>query len=182
MPLKLSEMLMLNLLAEVGDIMLALDPSARSAKAKKLAGDFQSKKETLMYDEHCSALIRLSPDGQDLFSTHTTWTAYNQMLRTYKYYGPFTSTGNAVQFSSYPGCVSSVDDYYQMLPSNMIVIETTNSVANMTLYEYVVPQTIPTFVRVMVANAITTTGQDWAEMYAENNSGTYNNRPSTAET
>jgi hypothetical protein len=174
----MSDILVANLLGEVEDMEMARDPLYRAAHDVTKMDDLRKVKRTLEDASHCSALIRLAPDGTDVFSAHTTWTGFANMLRIYKYYGAFTATGNAIQFSSFPGCVSSIDDYYQT-SANMVVIETTNNIANMSLYDLVTPESVPTFVRVMVANALTTSGQDWAEMYALQNSGTYNNRQST---
>ena len=81
----------------------------------------------------------------------------------------------SLQFSSYPGSLSSIDDYYQT-SSGLIVIETTNNVANVTLYDYVIPQSVPTFVRVMMASRMASSGSEFNDIYRQHNSGTYNNQ------
>jgi len=99
------------------------------------------------------------------------------MLRTYKYIkvAPFGTRSTAVQFSSYPGTVSSIDDFYQT-SEGLIVTETTNDVANMSLYSLLNYTSVPTFVRVSVANRVAADGQTWTELFARENSGTYNNQ------
>ena len=68
---------------------------------------------------HCSALVRVSPAGDDIFFGHDTWDTYSSMVRTYKHYnfhlGPKKGRkGGAtpVSMSSTPGWLSSVDDFY----------------------------------------------------------------------
>src|SRR5438046_2994170 len=98
------------------------------------------------------------------------------MLRTYKLHRfnfPGIS-GSAVHFSSYPAIVHSIDDFYQT-SAGLIVIETTNNVANSSLYSLVTSQSVPTFVRVVVSNRLSMTGADWANTYTENNSGQQSN-------
>ena len=139
------DFLIFQLQAEVGDILIAADPFYRKeADVLSFYPDFERVKRVMSKNSHCSALIRLSPDGKDLFAAHTTWSSYADMLRTYKYYKFSTSTAvsKGVHFSSYPGIIHSIDDYYQT-DVGLIVIETTNNVANMSLYSFVVPDTIP---------------------------------------
>jgi hypothetical protein len=117
-----------NMIAEVGDIQAAINATYRAdmdvLKMAREGAPIKDVKAIMEKHSHCSALIRLAPDGSDMFSTHTTWTAYATMLRIYKYYGMnlLGTQGTGIQFSSYPGCVSSIDDYYQ-ISSGLIVIE-----------------------------------------------------------
>lgn len=175
--LSMQDALLLNMQAEVGDIQAAISPSYRASIDVLAMHDLKKVKQTMAKNSHCSALIRIAPDGSDLFSTHTTWTDYSQMLRIYKYYdlAPLASRATGVQFSSYPGAVSSIDDYYQTTES-LIVIETTNNVANMSLYDAVTQESVPTFARVALANRMSTSGAQWAVYFARHNSGTYNNQ------
>jgi hypothetical protein len=55
--------------------------------------------------EHCSALVKLTPDFQEIFVSHVTWSGYTSMLRQWKRYRLPLSFATAVdmQFSSYPG-------------------------------------------------------------------------------
>jgi len=104
----------------------------------------------------------------------------NSMLRIFKHYdmnyaAPST-TASGVSFSSYPGSLPSVDDYY-ITTANLIVMETTNDVMNQSLFvEYTTTQTVPYWVRVIVANRMADTGDDWFQFFQLYNSGTYNNQ------
>jgi len=55
-------------------------------------------------------------------------------------------------------------------------METTNGIYNNTLYDYVTPYCLLTWQRVIVANRMATNGQDWTQIFAKENSGTYNNQ------
>ena len=81
-----------------------------------------------------------------------------------------------MMMSSYPGALSSIDDWYVM-DSGLATMETTNDVLNNTLYTmYVKPQSLFTWHRVRVCNALTTSAQEWVHTFAKYNSGTYNNQ------
>lgn len=71
--------------------------------------------------------------------------------------------------------LASGDDYYQT-SAGLIVIETTNNVANTSLYQYVTPQSVPTFIRCVVATRMADSGAQWNEIYSQHNSGTYNSQ------
>jgi hypothetical protein len=80
-----------------------------------------------------------------------------------------------VHISGYPGIVASGDDWY-MTSAQLAIMETTNEVFNTSLYVNVVPTTVPEFIRVMAATYLSTTAQQWAQTFARENSGTYNNQ------
>ena len=128
---------------------------------------------------HCSALVKASNDFSDIYFGHNTWTTYGLMIRTFKEYRFVTNThkekSKVVAFSSYPGCLSSVDDFYYT-DTNLVVMETTNSNLNDTLYDLLSPKTLFTWVRVILANRLATSGEDWINIFKKENSGTYNNQ------
>jgi hypothetical protein len=55
-------------------------------------------------------------------------------------------------------------------------METTNSNFNDTLYDLLSPQTLFTWVRVILANRLATNGEEWINLFKKENSGTYNNQ------
>ncbi|ETO09375.1 hypothetical protein RFI_28000 [Reticulomyxa filosa] len=55
-------------------------------------------------------------------------------------------------------------------------METTNDIANASLYDFVVPQSLYTWQRARIANALASNGYDWTRTFARYNSGTYNNQ------
>ena len=81
-----------------------------------------------------------------------------------------------MSFASYPASLSSLDDYYSVWSSGINVLETTNSIFNMSLYKLVVPQSLFAWQRVRNANMLAHSGPEWADVFAYQNSGTYNNQ------
>jgi len=131
------------------------------------------------FNSHCSALIKPTADKQELFSAHTTWSTFSDMLRTYKIYTLNLKNpaviGNTVSFSSYPAYLGSVDDFY-ITNSGLSVIETTNGVFNTSLYQYIVEESVLSWIRVIVANRMAQDGESWTKIFSKYNSGTYNNQ------
>lgn len=122
-----------------------------------------------MWSSKCSAFIKIltNDKGQftDLLAGHNTWTEFYEMIRTYKHYKfELEGQGNVLSFtemtfSSYPGCLSSTDDFY-LTNHNLLVMETTLEVINIKLYDSVKPadKYIPNFMRVMAATRFSKTG------------------------
>lgn len=132
----------------------------------------------------CSALVKLLPDNTDLLVAHTTWSAYNEMLRVIKKYNlaynqsPKSKDkipGREIAFTSYPGVLHSVDDFY-ITSHGMVVMETTIGNFNQDLWKFSTPDSLLTWIRVLVANRIADSGYDWVEAFRQYNMGTYNNQ------
>ncbi|XP_048582385.1 putative phospholipase B-like 2 [Nematostella vectensis] len=134
----------------------------------------------------CSALVKVLPEHKDIFISHVTWDTYLGMLRIFKMYDfPFTRKGRKdpiiipgrkQSFSSSPANILSGDDFY-MLSSGMVSIETTIGNTNEDLWKYVTPQgTLLEWVRVMIANRLARTSDEWTFLFSKHNSGTYNNQ------
>jgi len=126
-------------------------------------------------------LVRWSSTSNSLFSAHNTWSTYTAMLRVYKHYDfSFHQESGMVaggsSFSSFPGNLASGDDFY-VTSANLVVMETTLDVMNLTLYyQHVTVNTVMYWIRVTVANRMATTGQQWSQIFGLYNSGTYNNQ------
>jgi len=127
---------------------------------------------------HCSALIKLDPGLTDIWFGHATWSSYNVMIRTWKYYEFHYSgvPGVTTSFSSYPGVLSSIDDFYMVDETKLAIIETTNNVFNLTLYDQLTPRSVLYWLRVMIANRMATSAPEWVTVFSKYNSGTYNNQ------
>jgi hypothetical protein len=122
----------------------------------------------------CSAFIRVLPDLSDVTLGHTTWRSYYAMLRSYKVYNlPYTRAG-VMQYSSSPGLLQSKDDW--AVTPQFVAMETTNSVFNRSLFGLVTPQSALTWQRNQIASAYAVDGEDWTQLFALYNSGTYNNQ------
>jgi hypothetical protein len=171
--LSLVDLLLLEAAGDLYDIIPAVDPEAFELRVGKLSADdfFDA------WHKHvsCSALIKVLPDNSDVYAGHTTWTSYQNMLRVYKNYdlggGLYRSS-----HSSKPGVIYSKDDFYVLPNHKLVVMETTNGVMNEELYKLVTYESLLTWQRIPMANALTTNGKDWVDTVARYNSGTYANQ------
>mmetsp|Transcript_41880 Transcript_41880/g.66527 ORF Transcript_41880/g.66527 Transcript_41880/m.66527 type:complete len:658 (+) Transcript_41880:72-2045(+) len=129
---------------------------------------------------HCSALIRVTQDNQDLFMGHTTWDDYSKMTRIFKYYNfPFdgaATMATKIGFSSYPGTISSTDNFYAM-SSGLAVMDTSIEVLTPFIWdkvqEFGVKPYIPNFIHLMAVNRMAKNGAHWTRLMATQNTGTY---------
>eukprot|EP01117_Protostelium_nocturnum_P000225 TRINITY_DN1029_c0_g2_i1.p1 TRINITY_DN1029_c0_g2~~TRINITY_DN1029_c0_g2_i1.p1 ORF type:complete len:521 (+),score=170.99 TRINITY_DN1029_c0_g2_i1:68-1630(+) len=145
-------------------------------------GDINSTaafKNPTMEDDHCSSLVRLTPDGKDIYASHNTWTSFSWMLRTWRNiklnFKASSTKSKTVSYAGYPGTIPSGDDYF-VTDQKLIVMETTNSVYNETLFKQVTTTTVPYWIRVTLANRMSSSGQEWNKFFGMYNSGTYNNQ------
>jgi len=93
------------------------------------SADFEQR---VYLNSMCSAAIKMLPDFSDLFMAHSSWFTYASMNRIYKHYSFSVATPSAAKrssFSSYPGILSSLDDFY-LLDSGIALTQTTNSIFN----------------------------------------------------
>lgn len=149
-----------------------------TSEKKKVDDDWEDR---LIKRGRCSALVRAAPENKDLLVGHTTWGDYASMTRIFKYYhfelpGAYTKS-TVIGFSSYPGCISSTDDFY-ILDSGLTVMDTSLEILNMDLYnrvaEFPVNSHVPDFMHIMVANRMASSAPHWSVLYTERNSGTGN--------
>jgi hypothetical protein len=125
--------------------------------------------------DHCSALMKLT--STDLYFAHDTWSGFHTMLRQYKTY---EFGGTRVSMSGYPGSISSIDDFY-VTSNKLAVTETTNNINNNSIYVNMTTTQVPEFHRVMIANFLARTPEEWMGYFKEENSGTYNNQYMVAD-
>ena len=167
-----------HVVASGGDIddVILIDPSHRP---NYTAMNHEEIAKTMDLRLHCSALIKLSANYSDVYFGHNTWSNYVNMIRIFKEYSIHFETipvkTNAVMFSSYPGTLGSIDDYY-VTSSKLAVIETTNSIFENSLYDKIVPESLLYWHRVQISNRMTDNGRDWTTIFSKYNSGTYNNQ------
>ncbi|GMH73832.1 hypothetical protein TrST_g1913 [Triparma strigata] len=129
----------------------------------------------------CSALIKLTED--DLFFGHDTWDTYSTASpRIYKTITLPVHTKDGPRlhvdsFSSSPGFIASIDDYYTVDgTSSLIVIETSNNVYDDSAYDALTPKSVFCWARTMVANQMGVDGESWSKAFSTFHSGTYNNQ------
>jgi len=124
-------------------------------------------------------LIKMADDFSDIFSGHSTWYVYSAMIRIFKRYDfSFQNPSLGAKktaFSSYPGMLSSWDDFY-MMDSNLEMLQTTISVVDNSILDLVTPNALLAWQRVRLANHLAKTGKEWYDIVKQHNSGTYNNQ------
>ena len=168
----------LALAGDLGDLVPALDVSQRRDFSKMTKEEFESGKHKMSTRTHCSALVKLALDLSDIFIGHATWSTYNTMLRIYKHYtlNYGSAVSKQVSFSSYPGNLASIDDFY-FADTGLVITETTVDIINQSLYDgNIVPESVLYWIRVMVATRMTNTAPQWVDVFSRYNSGTYNNQ------
>lgn len=205
--LSLVDLMLLNSVAEVPELIEAYSPQAMNARRGAAASFLaRSSTATSSHDDRekkmgnistedpldaahwenriarngrCSALVRLTEGNGDLLAGHTTWADYSEMIRIWKYYD-FNlpdSVAKRISMSSYPGCVSSADNYY-LMDSGLLAMDTTLEILDPRALDKVedFPKTphLPSFMHGMIINKVSSSADDWAELYSRNNPGTYN--------
>eukprot|EP01118_Nematostelium_gracile_P000397 TRINITY_DN1042_c0_g1_i1.p1 TRINITY_DN1042_c0_g1~~TRINITY_DN1042_c0_g1_i1.p1 ORF type:complete len:522 (+),score=135.38 TRINITY_DN1042_c0_g1_i1:111-1676(+) len=134
--------------------------------------------ETVLQRSRCSGFIKPLSNG-DLLTGHSTWIFFSMLTKIYKVITLPLDTielaAETISFSSYPGTISSTDDWYQM-SSGLVVLETSNSIFNNTLYNYLTPQSWLSWQRATIANRMSYSAPEWVSTFSDYNSGTYNNQ------
>eukprot|EP00756_Hemistasia_phaeocysticola_P026187 Hpha_TRINITY_DN16047_c0_g1::TRINITY_DN16047_c0_g1_i1::g.121110::m.121110 len=109
---------------------------------------------------------------------HSSWYTYAATNRIYKHYNfQFQAkevAAHRVSFSSYPGYLSSLDDFY-MMDSGLGMVQTSIGFTDTTLYDLVKPQSLMAWQRVRTAHVVAKTGKEWHEAASTAFSGTYSN-------
>lgn len=136
-------------------------------------------------NDHCSAIIKLLADKSDIIFAHNTWDDYQcagpRIFKQYRYNNmKYHRPNNMFQviFSSSPGLLSSIDDYYLIHndKTNMAVMETSLDVYNDQLLNLVLPQSMLSWTRSRLANQMSHSGTSWADIFSQFHSGTYVNQ------
>mmetsp|Transcript_5131 Transcript_5131/g.7214 ORF Transcript_5131/g.7214 Transcript_5131/m.7214 type:complete len:571 (-) Transcript_5131:49-1761(-) len=169
--------ILLNGIGDIFDIKPAVDPTKRPNITEMSHEDLHRYR---INNGHCSALVKVTGDLSEMFMGHSSWFTYSAMLRIYKHYH-FNYKGvrvanRAMSFSSYPGMLSSLDDFYEMHDSKMVMLQTTNSVLDPAQFEKVTYRGLLAWHRVITANALASSGKEWSDIIDHYNSGTYNNQ------
>lgn len=166
----------LNGVGDLIDLQHALDPESIPNWEK------MSKEEAKVYVQRhgfCSALVKVTGAYENVFMSHSSWFMYQFTMRIFKHWNinvqDTATAAKQMSFSSYPGFLESLDDFY-LLGSKMVLLQTTNNVFNASLYQAVQPKSLLAWQRVRVASMMAHTGKEWAEIFAKYNSGTYNNQ------
>jgi hypothetical protein len=169
-------------LTAMGDM---FDLRAALQKESRYRMDWRSmKKKTFDHwfaqNTHCTSLYKVTDDLQEIFFGHTAWYNFNTMIRVFKHltlnYNDPMTVSRTISYSSYPGMLSSFDDFY-LTDTGINAIETSVEVFNLTMYEgNINPQSVLYWTRVMISTRSATSAPNWASTMAKYNSGTYNNQ------
>lgn len=179
----LEHFLLLNAWGDLYQIALKYwEPGRNSRLHGQRKGQLKSEKKKLV--QRCSAIIKVLPDLSDVVFGHTTWDSFESLgPRIIKHMSfPLLRNGFAehhydVYFSSSPGLLSSVDDFFTVSGyAQLAVIETTNELYNVKLLDKVVPQSVLSWTRAITSHQMATSGADWAKQFARYQSGTYTNQ------
>lgn len=123
----------------------------------------------------CTILVKKL--GNDIAATHNTHNRYHLMLRLFKTTTieweqyKFMNT-QTMRYSSRYGGIGSKDDFY-ILSSGLIAMETSILIYNNSLYDLIVPESVPYFIRVTVANWMAKDGRSWIDLFEKYDSGTH---------
>jgi len=167
-PFSRLDLFMLNSFADAFDVRQALNVSERPVFE---AMEPQALALWVRQHGHCSSVVKLLPDGSELFAGHNTWIDYYHLLRAFKRYEFGSKT--PISMSSFPGMLGSSDDFYQV--GHLVIMETTLPNYNNDLLSLIKPEALPFWLRAMTANHLAESGPGWMETFRRHNSGTYNN-------
>jgi len=137
------------------------------------------KYEGFLGGKECSAYVKYNKNTQNLISSHSTHNLYTLMNRIYKHFDfniKFNNEKiNSYRFSSRPGDLNSKDDYYT-LSNNMVIMETSLHIWDLSIYKNLKIETVPKWIRINIANKLANSNLQWIELFFKHNSGTHNNQ------
>eukprot|EP00672_Neobodo_designis_P027158 CAMPEP_0174835438 /NCGR_PEP_ID=MMETSP1114-20130205/5403_1 /TAXON_ID=312471 /ORGANISM="Neobodo designis, Strain CCAP 1951/1" /LENGTH=536 /DNA_ID=CAMNT_0016069385 /DNA_START=125 /DNA_END=1735 /DNA_ORIENTATION=+ len=172
-----AQLITLTSLGDMFDIIPGLKPQSRPDWRKMPTHEYM---QWFAAQTHCTSLFKVTEDLKDIFFGHVAWNKLVTMMRIFKHitlnFNAAQTTAKTITMSSYPGLLSSFDDFY-MTDSGLNVIETSLAVLNDKMYEgNIRPDLLLYWMRVMVSNRMATSASEWASLVAYLNSGTYNNQ------
>ncbi|KAK8803715.1 hypothetical protein WA158_001409 [Blastocystis sp. Blastoise] len=168
---------------DIWDLNIVLpDVNTTSATTHNLRTSIEEYRRKM---DHCSALLRITPNYEDIYISHITWAGAESMYRFYKVYDmplhvdPQTNDvivpGHKISMSSYPGRFTSGDDFYE-ISSGLIVQETTDAIWDESLNKNIQPHTVYQWARNALANRLANNAKEWTDIFGKYQSGTYNNQ------
>jgi hypothetical protein len=109
----------LNAAGDFLDLIPALQPGSADAAPwdwQNMAAEDVMKR--VLKTTHCSGLIKTDGNFSDIWFGHSAWFIFQGTNRIYKHYelnlNNDAARGQQMSFSSYPGYLSSLDDFYQI--------------------------------------------------------------------
>ena len=135
-------------------------------------------------NDHCSAMVRLTPNAEDIIVTHTTWAGFESLGRILKRFdlgfpsiAGAAAPGRFIALSAFPGSLAYSSDDFYVLSSGLVTLETTIDNGNLTLArQYASTEVVLEWARNLLANRLATDGPSWAAIFSKYASGTYTNQ------
>lgn len=166
------QMMVLNMHAEIPAI---TEVYGRSEQAKLLDPLLQTGRNNTWFRwaahaPHGSAIVsRVGPLGkpEDIITGHVSFGDYAEMTRIMKTYRfDFGTLVNDVTMSSYPGCVSSTDDYF-ITGNGLVAMSTSLFVPSSGPSSMPASSNegLPTFLRALMATRLAVVPRNWAKLY-----------------
>ena len=167
-----------QLLNGVGDLFQIIPAVEKHQRVDWPSLSRDEARAALLKAGHCSALVKVVGDLSELFMGHSSWFEYantNRIFKSYHFDFHAPAGANRISFSSYPGYLESLDDFY-MMDSGLGMVQTSNEVADNTLLDLITPRSLLAWQRVRVASAMASTGEEWWSAFKTHASGTYVNQ------
>mmetsp|Transcript_21521 Transcript_21521/g.54224 ORF Transcript_21521/g.54224 Transcript_21521/m.54224 type:complete len:822 (-) Transcript_21521:899-3364(-) len=138
----------------------------------------------------CSALAKLLKNDSGAFSDvylgHSSWEDYSEMNRVWKIYDfPFCEVNaKKISFSSYPGAISSTDDFMITQETQLGIAETSlgGEAKDWGTAAFVAKEKkhVPDYVHIMVVTRLAANGLDWMRHFSNSHNtlltGAYNSQ------
>lgn len=152
---------------------------------------FRMPKKKKKRTDHCSAIIKLAADNSDVYFGHNTWDDYQcaapRIIKRYHFTLPSLSEKSSlskipttpynVYFSSSPGMLSSIDDFYSVQGiGKLSIIETSLDIYDPQLLPRITSASVLCWMRSRLANQLARNGSEWATVFGTYASGTYTNQ------
>ena len=131
----------MSAIGDLGDVGNGACPSLRPNFDNMTQQEFE---QYVNLHGHCSSLVKLTGDFSQLYMAHVTWSSYQSMNRIYKHctllllmklllislllhydvdnFQTSIGEGKQMSFSSYPATLASIDDFYIMGPSELVMV------------------------------------------------------------
>lgn len=180
-PLLRDQMYQIAMQADLNDLIPAFSSGQLNLYHEKQNQELNKAPNQLEFlqEKECSAYVKFNKKTNNLISSHNTHNLYSLMNRIFKYYDFDLFIGNkklnGYKFSSRPADLNSKDDYYT-LTNNMVVMETSLNIWDLSIYKNLRTTTIPKWIRVNIANKLAENNLEWIELFFKYNSGTHNNQ------
>jgi hypothetical protein len=162
----------------MGDTM-ELNSVVNAVRKYDVYGPTVEKYEDVELILRCTGMIKLTPNRDDIYFAHDSWTDYRALHSVIKNYNlpcpEFKNKSPRVSLSTTLGLISSVDDFF-INEKGLMIFETTFTLQNWTLFtNYLTAKSVMNWMRTILAAFTADNVHEWDDQFLRHNSGTYNN-------